>query len=106
MYQLSNSPDLSGSGGEGFSRVGELAEELGEALSGDEGGEGGCAGRSLCRGLIWRMNGRPSSLLVNRSYYMGCQTKGGGEREYGGAGNELQTRHSYTPCFPFSFSLV
>ena len=105
MCQLSNSPDLSGSGGEGFSRVGELAEEaLGEALSGDEGGEGGCAGRSLCRGLIWRMSGRPSSLLVNRSYYVGCETKKG--VEYGGAGNELQTKQSYTPCFPFSLSLV
>lgn len=57
MYQLSNSPDLSGSGEEDFCRVGELAgeeavENEGAALSGDGGGEGGSAGRSLCRGLI------------------------------------------------------
>jgi len=68
MCQPSSSLGLSGDGGEDrrFLLVGELGgDEAGEASSGEEGGEGGCAGRSLCRGLIWRMTGRLSSLLVN-----------------------------------------
>jgi len=76
MCQLLKSPDLSGDGGEDrrFRPVGEVAgeeevvEEAGEECFGEEGGEGGSAGRNLCMERIWRMTGRPSPLLVNVCY--------------------------------------
>jgi hypothetical protein len=76
-YQLLKSPDLSGVG-EGDRRLsrleGELGvEEAGEGSLEDAGGEGGSAGRSLWRGLIWRMTGRGAALescvLVNECYH-------------------------------------
>lgn len=77
MCQLSNSPGLSGDGGEGLRLlrlVGELeADEAGETSLVEEGGEGGDAGRSLRGDFFWRRYGRAeaveTSLLVNGCYY-------------------------------------
>lgn len=61
-YQLSRWRDWSGDG-----------EEAGEGSLEEAGGEGGSAGRSLWRGLSWRMLGRGALLescgLVNACYY-------------------------------------